>query len=364
MNPLYSDRKLKLGTFGSNVAGGCAVMTNIDGMLKADWPSTLTLARLADEMEFEAIIPVGRWRGYGGASNFHGPSFETYSWAAGIGASTKYSCVFSTSHVATIHPIVAAKQAVTIDHITGGRYALNVVGGWYRSEMEMFGASLLDHEARYALATEWLDIVKRLWSEETEFDYDGRYFRIKKGYLQPKPVQKPFPAVMNAGGSERGRHYAAKYCDIAFIVLAQDFEQAKTQINSYRELAWNEYRREIKIWTYSYVIQGETEQSAKQFLDYCVNKRGDWEAVTNLAGMLGMTADTMSPKDLQAAKTRLITGWGGYPLIGTKEQVAQGLLTLSNMGLDGVVLSWPRYVEDMRQFQQETLPLLRHAGLR
>jgi alkanesulfonate monooxygenase SsuD/methylene tetrahydromethanopterin reductase-like flavin-dependent oxidoreductase (luciferase family) len=72
----------------------------------------------------------------------------------------------------------------------------------------------------------------------------------------------------------------------------------------------------------------------------------------------------MSPKDLQAAKTRLITGWGGYPLIGTKEQVAQGLLTLSNMGLDGVVLSWPRYVEDMRQFQQETLPLLRHAGLR
>ena len=79
--------------FDDTLAGGCAVMTNIDGMLKADWPSTLTLARLADEMEFEAIIPVGRWRGYGGLTNFHGPSFETYSWAAGIGASTKYSCV-------------------------------------------------------------------------------------------------------------------------------------------------------------------------------------------------------------------------------------------------------------------------------
>src|SRR6202158_2714186 len=120
-NPLFNDRKLKLGTFSSNLSGGCAI-TTIDGVLKADWPSTLTLARLADEMQFEALVPVGRWKGFGGVTNFNGPGFECFSWAAGICASTQYPAIFSTAHVLTIHPIMAAKQAATIDHITGGRF--------------------------------------------------------------------------------------------------------------------------------------------------------------------------------------------------------------------------------------------------
>src|ERR1700688_584761 len=92
-NPLFNARKLKLGTFSSNLSGGCAI-TTIDGVLKADWQSTLTLARLADEMEFEALVPVGRWKGFGGVTNFNGAGFEPYTWAAAIGAATKYSAVF------------------------------------------------------------------------------------------------------------------------------------------------------------------------------------------------------------------------------------------------------------------------------
>ena len=70
MNPLYGPRKLKLGTFSTNLSGGCAIST-IDGTLKADWPSTLELARMADEMAFEALVPVGRWKGFGGVTNFN-----------------------------------------------------------------------------------------------------------------------------------------------------------------------------------------------------------------------------------------------------------------------------------------------------
>ena len=87
-NPLFNTKKLKLGTFGSNLNGGCAIST-VDGTLKADWPSTLAVSQLADEMGFEALVPVGRWRGFGGKTNFNGPGFETYSWAAGIAALTK-----------------------------------------------------------------------------------------------------------------------------------------------------------------------------------------------------------------------------------------------------------------------------------
>ena len=236
-NPLFNDRKLKLGTFSSNLSHGCAI-TTIDGVLKADWQSTLTLARLADEMEFEALVPVGRWKGFGGVTNFNGAGFEPYTWAAAIGAATKYPAVFATSHVPTVHPIMAAKQATTIDHVTGGRFALNIVTGWFLPEIEMFGAPQMDHDLRYDCAIEWLDIIKRLWTEDEEFDYSGNYYQIKKGILRPKPIQAPYPVVMNAGGSEKGRHYAAKYCDVAFVIFdPDDAAGAKARVSSYRELA-------------------------------------------------------------------------------------------------------------------------------
>jgi alkanesulfonate monooxygenase SsuD/methylene tetrahydromethanopterin reductase-like flavin-dependent oxidoreductase (luciferase family) len=175
--------------------------------------------------------------------------------------------VFSTSHVLTIHPIMAAKQATTIDHITGGRFALNIVTGWHRPEIEMFGSPLLDHDVRYELSVEWLDVVKRLWTEEEEFDFDGKYFQIKKGYLAPKPIQKPFPAVMNAGHSEAGRRYAAKYCDMAFVnINRDDFDVSRAVNSSYRKLAHEEYGRDLQIWASSYVVQGETkEEGARLF---------------------------------------------------------------------------------------------------
>ena len=87
-NPAFNDRKLKLGTFQTNLDSGC-VMSDLDGRLEITWPNTVTLAKLADEMEFEAIVPVARWRGFGGANNPQGPGFETYTWAAGIAASTQ-----------------------------------------------------------------------------------------------------------------------------------------------------------------------------------------------------------------------------------------------------------------------------------
>ena len=198
-NPLFSDRKLRLGTFSSNLSGGCAI-SSIDGVLEADWTSTLTLAQLADEMQFEALVPVGRWKGFGGVTNFNGAGFESFSWAAGIGSATKYSGVFATSHVPTIHPVMAAKQATTIDHITRGRFSLNIVTGWYQPEIEMFGEPQMEHDARYDRAVEWLEVIKRLWTAEEEFDYEGRFYKVAKGWCMPKPIQQPYPVVMNAAG--------------------------------------------------------------------------------------------------------------------------------------------------------------------
>ncbi len=363
-SPLFNDRKLKLGTFSSNLSGGCAI-TTIDGTLEVTWPNTLALARLADAMEFEALVPVGRWRGFGGPTNFNGAGFECFSWAAGIGASTQYSGVFATSHVPTIHPILAAKQATTIDHITGGRFALNIVTGWHKPEIEMFGAPLIEHDARYEMAAEWLGIIKRMWTEDEPFDFEGKYYKVKGAVLDPKPIRRPYPVIMNAGGSEKGRHFAAKHCDVAFVLFnPADLDGARAHIAAYRRLAREEYGRELQIWCASYVVQRETEREARDFYNYYVHEKGDWVAVNNLVETMGLNAQTLPPDTARAMKEHFIAGWGGYPLVGSNDQVVEGLAKLSEIGLDGTVLSWPRYEEGMRQFQQVTIPALQQAGLR
>jgi alkanesulfonate monooxygenase SsuD/methylene tetrahydromethanopterin reductase-like flavin-dependent oxidoreductase (luciferase family) len=363
-NPAFNSRKLKLGTFQTNLDSGC-VMSDLEGRLAITWPNTVALAKFADEMQFEAIVPVARWRGFGGATNPQGPGFETYTWAAGLSASTSYSGITSTSHVSINHPIVAAKQSTVIDHISGGRYTLTLVTGWNKPEIDMFGTELLPHDDRYDMAQEWLGIVKRLWTEDEEFDHAGRFYQIKRGYLQPKPIQKPYPALMIAGGSERGRHFACKYCDMVYLgPRSFEFDAFKAHVDSYRNLAREEYGRDIKVWSLAYVVQAETEKEAQAFHDMYVNRKGDWAAATNALDTMGLNAKTFPPEILEGLKAHFIAGWGGYPLVGTKEQVVDGLRTLSRIGLDGVLLSWPFYIDGMREFRDVTYPLVQQAGLR
>ncbi|MEV0074065.1 MULTISPECIES: LLM class flavin-dependent oxidoreductase [unclassified Amycolatopsis] len=365
-HPVYNDRKLHLGTFSSNLSGGCAI-TTVDGVLEATWDQTLSLAKMGDQMEFEALVPVGRWRGFGGETNFNGAGFECFTWAAGLSSVTEDAGLFVTSHVPTIHPVMAAKQATTIDHISGGRLALNIVTGWHAPEIEMFGAKQLPHDERYYVAQEWVDVIRLLWTSEEPVDFDGKYFHITDAVLAPRPVQSPHPVLMNAGGSGAGRHFGARNCDVVFVVTdiaQQSPEGMKAKVDEFKRLAREEYGREIQVWTNAYVVQEDTEAQAKQFLDYYVNQKGDWAAAENLTSSMGMNSQSISPETLQAMKYHFIAGWAGYPIVGTKEQVADTLIALAGTGLDGVLLSWPRYVQDMARFQAETYPLLEQAGVR
>ncbi|MPZ56584.1 MAG: LLM class flavin-dependent oxidoreductase [Rhizobiales bacterium] len=364
-NPAFGTRKLKLGTFQTNLDSGC-VMSDLDGRLEITWPNTVALAKLAEEMAFEAIVPVARWRGFGGATNPQGPGFECYTWAAGIGALTTTPGVVSTSHIWASHPIIAAKQSAVIDHITNGRYILNIVTGWNQPETDMFARRMLGHEERYACAEEWLSIVRRLWTEDEEFDHEGTYYKIAKGYLQPKPIQAPYPAIMNAGASERGRHFAVKYCDLIFTVIRTGtIEEVRAHVQAYHALA-RDYGREVRVWTSVNIVQGETEQDARDFYDYYVRQKGDWAAAQNMMEVFAADVNQRNvPRErIKAMQEAFIQGWGGVPLVGTKEQIVDRLQTLSDAGLDGVLVAFPRYEAGMREFRDVTYPLVCQAGLR
>jgi alkanesulfonate monooxygenase SsuD/methylene tetrahydromethanopterin reductase-like flavin-dependent oxidoreductase (luciferase family) len=128
-NALFKDNRRKLGVFGLNVSNGCAAAT-AEGHLQPTWQHYLDIAVMADRAGLEALVPVARWKGFGGKTNFNGTCFETYTWAAGLAAATRETTAFATSPVPTVHPIVAANQATTLEHLSHGRFALNVVCSW------------------------------------------------------------------------------------------------------------------------------------------------------------------------------------------------------------------------------------------
>jgi alkanesulfonate monooxygenase SsuD/methylene tetrahydromethanopterin reductase-like flavin-dependent oxidoreductase (luciferase family) len=363
-NPLFGNRPLKLGTFSTNLRGG-GTISKMAGLLKADWPATLELARLADAMDFEAIVPVGRWKGFGGETNFNGEGFEVFVWAAGLSAATQYSSVFATSHIPTVHPLFAAKQAAAIDHIGRGRFALNLVTGWYTPEMDMFGITLLDHDSRYEMAEEWVRIVTRLWTDPEPFDFDGRFYRMKRAELAPKPLQQPRPPLMSAAGSDRGRRFAAQYCDVCFIAPeSHDPLELKAKVDKYRDYARDEFKRDIQVWSNAYVFHGDSEADGKALWNHCVHEQGDWAGVQNMLDVMGVTSQLVPPHVLGFLKQHFIAGWGGYPLVGGKEQVVEGLGVLKQAGFDGILLTWPRWREGLTRFRDEVMPLLRQTGLR
>ena len=125
---VFSGNAFKLGLFGSNCSGGLA-FTTLPERWDASWDNNLQLAKLAEASGLECLVPVARWKGFGGASDVNATSLETITWACGLLAHTHRTTVFGTIHVPMIHPIVAAKQVATADHVGHGRFGLNIVCG-------------------------------------------------------------------------------------------------------------------------------------------------------------------------------------------------------------------------------------------
>jgi alkanesulfonate monooxygenase SsuD/methylene tetrahydromethanopterin reductase-like flavin-dependent oxidoreductase (luciferase family) len=364
LNALYSDNKLKLGVFGANVSNGCAA-TTAPGTLEMTWPNSRDIVTTADRAGFEALVPVARWKGFGGETNFNGVCYETLTWAAGMGAVTNHASIFCTTHVPTIHPVVAAKQCTTVDHLAGGRFALNVVCGWFSQELRMFGLQTMDHDTRYAYADEWIEVVRKLWTVEEEFDYEGKFFKIEKGFHQPKPLQRPHPPIMNAGSSGIGTRFAAKHADMAFIGFYEEsLDKGKAAIAEMRRIGREDFNRDFQIWTSCRVVCRPTEKEAKAYAHYYVHEKGDFGAVETIISEQGRKDPNMTAEHFERMKVRLVAGWGGYPLVGTAEQIVDQMRALGDVGVDGIVLSWVNYHDEMRHWNAEVMPLIEQAGLR
>ena len=194
-HPLKGPNRLKLGVFSANADGGLAI-TDVPERWLAGWEDNLTAAQIADRAGLEFVLPIARWKGFGGKNRVREWSFETFTWAAGLAAATEHIGLFMTVHVPLVHPLYAAKSLATVDHISQGRAGLNIVCGWNPKEFGMFGTPLV--EKGYDQAAEWIEIVERLYASDEPFDH-RRHLLPAQGRGQPAGQ----PAAAAPGDHER-----------------------------------------------------------------------------------------------------------------------------------------------------------------
>jgi len=352
---------LKLGLFSFNCLGGCAITTAPDRWAPT-WENNIAVAKLAEESGLEFLLPIGRWRGYGGASNFHGASFEAMTWAGGLLANTSTITVFGTIHAPMIHPIVAAKQMATIDLLSRGRFGLNVVCGWNQDEFEMFGREQLEHDTRYAYGQEWLDVIRTIWREVEPVDFHGEFFELPGLVGNPKPYGGSEPFLMNAGYSPAGRAFAVHNCELLLTSLI-DVDSGREDVDAVTAAA-REHGREIGLVATAYVVCRPTMQEAVDFHHYYANEHADWDAADHLMELAGMHAQFFPPEHYQSARERFAGGHGMYPIVGDPDHVASELSRIAGAGFAGVGFSLFDYLGELAYLRQEVLPRLEAAGVR
>jgi alkanesulfonate monooxygenase SsuD/methylene tetrahydromethanopterin reductase-like flavin-dependent oxidoreductase (luciferase family) len=362
-NPIFNDNTFKLGLFCHNAS--VIQMSTAPEKYSPTWPRSLEIARLADAIGLEAIVSFAGWRGAYPDDPKHRShrEYEPFTWAAAMAAVTRYPAIIGTFHAQLTSPAFVAKAATTIDHITGGRAGLNVVAGSSRLAFAQFGQTIEEHDTRYEHTDEFVAVMKKFWSAQEEFDFDGRFMRVRHGISEPKPIQQPYPPLINAGVSERGRNFAACHADIALTHLRGSDDDWRGIISAYKALAASEYRRAVQVWTHGYVVVGETEAEANDYLRYYAEERADKRWVDAWVAELGENAPKLRPDQLVHMSRNWAAG-GGQPLVGTPEMIVDRIARYSRAGLDGMLLTALEPEKMLGRMQERVMPLLVQAGLR
>ena len=360
-NRMLNANKFKLGLFSINCDGGSA-STTVDNRWRGDWPEIVSASQKADAAGLEFILPIARWRGYGGATNARHKSLETLTFAAGLSALTSGISVFATVHLPLVHPVFVAKAMATIDQISNGRAGLNMVCGWMQSEFDMFGQKQLEHDTRYDQGEEWYDIFYKLLNETEPFDYSGTYYNLKSVVGSPSTIQRPRPYTMSAAASPAGRRFAGRTSDMLFTGI-KNKDAVPGQIAELRASA-AEFDRKVGVFTACHVVCRETDAEADEYYRYFAEEMADHEAVdTQMKGKMAHYSP-LDPDAEKVSRRRYAGGAGTSPLIGSPETIVREMQEIHALGFDGTTLSFVNYDDELPFFVERVLPLMQQAGLR
>lgn len=367
-NPMFGANPFKLGIFNANCNGGLTLST-VPERWQAAWDDVAALALMAEGAGLEFILPVAKWKGYGGEADNLGYSYETLTHGAALAAMTSKISIFSTVNVQIVHPVFAAKALATIDHVSHGRAGLNIVCGWNQEEFDLFGIKV-DPATRYRQGLEWYEILLRLLEGGAPFDHDGEFYRLRNLRTSPVSVQRPRPITMSAGFSPAGRDFAARTADFLFTNVTE-ISQAPGLVGDVAAHAAR-YGRSTGVFTMSHVVCRETRKEAEGYFRHFAQEKADPAALAFYKAQKGVNATAAPDYVERPLRNRFTTGEedfpgaypGAYPLVGTPEEIVAEMAEMHRLGLSGTSLSFVNYLDELPFFIDRVLPLMEQAGLR
>ena len=371
MAGIFGDNAFKLGLFGLNCSGGCS-FSDAPERWDADWDEIVEATVMADRAGIEFTLPIARWRALG-ESFIWSKSFETFTYAAALGALTRNINVVVTAHVPLIQPVYAAKSIVTIDHVTKGRVALNIVCGWNAQEFAMHGVKI-DGDRRYDQGLEWTQVYDKLLAGGPDFDWDGEFYQLKHLTTNPLPFRKPRPPIISAASSSSGQEFAAQAADILFTAM-HNYDATRATVERLRMLA-AQHDRSPEIFVESMFVVRPTRKEAEEFYYYMAEEHADPEALAYFQKQKSATLATKTKDSAETVDREILANMRGgnqkyaghFPgmhlIIGTPDEAVEEMQRMADLGLGGSAMVFLNFLQELPYFVDEVLPRMERAGLR
>ncbi|BBP64746.1 MULTISPECIES: dimethylsulfone monooxygenase SfnG [Pseudomonas] len=354
-----SQDTIKFAYWVPNVSGGL-VVSKIEQ--RTDWGIDYNrkLAQIAEAAGFDYALSQVRFTAGYGAEYQH----ESVAFSHALLAATTRLKVIAAVLPGPWTPSVLAKQIATIDHLTGGRVAINVVSGWFKGEFTAIGEPWLEHDERYRRSEEFITALKGIWTTDN-FTFRGDFYRFHDYTLKPKPLQQ-HPEIFQGGSSRAARDMAARVSDWYFT-NGNTVEGVKAQIDDLRaKAAANQHT--VKVGVNAFVIARDTEEEARAVLAQII-EQADPEAV-NAFGDAAKQAGKSSPEGegnwAKSSFEDLVQYNDGFKtnLIGTPQQIAERIVALKAVGVDLVLAGFLHFQEEVEYFGRKVLPLVRELEQR
>lgn len=326
------------------------------------------LTQRAEALGFDLVFGLAQWTskgGYGGISKYRENSLDPFITVTALSAMTERILLISTIHVlfGPWHPLQVAKFGATIDHISGGRWGINVVTGYSPREARMFGGQHIEHDRRYAMADEFTELMCRLWGASADLTFSGRFWAVEKAFVTPKP-RYGRPVLVNATGSPAGIAYAAAHSDLVFITnpAGHEIDTALAALpahNARIKAAGTKRGRQLRTIINPMIVCRATDREAQRY-HQAILDAADHGAVEGFFAHQ-QSGDAVAWK--AHGDTHRALG-GNIQIIGSPQYVVDKLVGLKRAGCDGIQVAFFDFAPDLEFFGEAVLPLMRQAGLR
>lgn len=325
------------------------------GRSDPDWPPDASYARardaivLAERHGFQSTLLAEHIVSPAGAD---ADVLETWTAAAGIAEATSGIEIIAAVKPLLFEPGVLAKMALGIDHISNGRFAINLVSAWFRPEMGHLGIEMPPHEERYQYSREWLEIVRELLRGRTVHASGGR-FGVDDLRLWPGPVRREGPTIYFGGESEPARALAARAADVFFIngrSLAATIELIEDLRARPRD------GEPLRFGLSGFVIARSSDEEAHAELDrlLALSARDDRRRLVQ------GTDPNVAMMKVNAGVPRVGTNGGTLAgLVGSYETVAERIEAFSRAGVELFMLQFHPLEDELVRFGDEVIPRVR-----